>query len=100
MSPGNGERGPTGAPPDQQHHVHHDVRASVDDAVAIPEQLRRRRDASYRLPPLESGVRDPWRDTPPRPSEANTAASRRAWDHLRAVGLTSESVLIVLREAA
>lgn len=26
---------------------------------SIPEQLRRRRDAAFRLPPLESGDRDP-----------------------------------------
>jgi hypothetical protein len=29
-------------------------------AETVAEQLRRRRRASWRLPPLESGLRDPW----------------------------------------
>jgi len=99
MIPEDDERGPE-APPDQ--HVHHDVDTpTVDDTLEIPKRFRRRRDASRRLPPLEhSGRRDPWCDTPPEASVANTAAARRAWCHLAAVGLTSETVLDVLRGAA
>lgn len=38
-----------------------------DDAFEVVEQLRRRREASYRLPPRYDGKRDPW---DPRPSDA------------------------------
>jgi hypothetical protein len=30
------------------------------DTDTIPQQLRRRREAAKRLPPLSNGVRDPW----------------------------------------
>lgn len=106
------ERGPIGAPPAQVGH-HATAPTTIDDRHDIGEQLRRRREASYRLPPLESGVRDPisW----PYETEAaeraavvaargtaaaDRAAAVRAWHHLRSVGLMSEHVLDILRRAA
>jgi hypothetical protein len=71
MTPENDERGPQGTPSD--HHVHHDVGSSLDDVAAVPEQLKRdavplrtRRQryqqwlTAQRLPPTESGFRDPF----------------------------------------
>jgi len=53
-------RPPTNAISDQQ-----DADRAENNTQACPEsvaaQLRRRREASYRLPPLKSGRRDPWR---------------------------------------
>jgi hypothetical protein len=39
------------------------------DADEIPQQLRRRREASLRMPPLADGRRDPW-DLYPRDGAA------------------------------
>jgi hypothetical protein len=69
----------------------------------IPAQLRRRRAASWRLPPMPScGHRDPidCRNVPPGRSAADVRAARRAWRHLRDHGLTSEVVAkaIALRD--
>ncbi len=70
---------------------------TVPVADDISAQLRRRRDASLRLPPLPDGRRDPW--PPPRPP-LSVASARAAWAHLHALGLMSELVDRVLREAA
>lgn len=53
----------------------------------IPTQIRRRCAASWRLPPLGSGDRDPWRDRPDEwsPRELDSLAATAA--HLRSVGL-------------
>jgi hypothetical protein len=55
----------------------------------ILQQMRRRREASLRLPPLSSGVRDPWCDSDTEPLTENQI---NAWiatvRHLRAQGLT------------
>jgi hypothetical protein len=54
----------------------------------VPAQLRRRRAASWRCPPLESGIRDPWvgqRDGPISTRELDSW--RDAAQHLRAHGL-------------
>jgi hypothetical protein len=37
-----------------------DERSTKADSDTYPAQLRRRREASYRLPPLDCGCRDPW----------------------------------------
>jgi hypothetical protein len=43
-----------------------DERSADPDSVTYPAQLRRRREASWRLPVLESGRSDPWHyDDPP-----------------------------------
>lgn len=52
----------------------------------VPQQIRRRRAASLRLPPLPSGDRDPWRDRPAewlRELDSLIAAA----EHLSALGL-------------
>ncbi len=67
---------------------------TVDDTA---DQMRRRRDASRRLPPLADGLRDPW-TAPRRPLSVESA--RAAWAHLHAHGLMSEAVDRVLRDAA
>ncbi len=63
----------------------------------IPVQLRRRRAASLRLPPLADGLRDPWLAARP---PLSAASARAAWAHLHALGLMSEHVNQVLRKAA
>ena len=42
-----------------------DERSADPDSVTYPAQLRRRREASWRLPVLESGRSDPWRYNDP-----------------------------------
>lgn len=42
---------------------------------SIPEQLRRRRDAAFRLPPLEAGDRDPLMDSIRRNSTTDMMTS-------------------------
>ncbi|SNR49711.1 hypothetical protein SAMN06265360_107192 [Haloechinothrix alba] len=64
-------------------------------ATDTPAQLRARRAASYRFPPMECGHRDPV-DCYPRPRDIN--AARLAWWHLREHGLLSEHVEAVLAE--
>ncbi len=67
---------------------------TVPVADDIPAQLRRRRNAALRLPPLEDGRRDPWLG-PRRPLSRQSA--RAAYFHLEACGLLSELVVDVLR---
>ncbi len=64
---------------------------------AVPAQLRRRHDATLRLPPLADGLRDPWKA--PRPP-LSVESARAAWAHLHDLGLMSDVVDRVLREAA
>ena len=60
----------------------------VNAAESVPAQLERRRHASFRLPPLQSGHRDPIRKIAEQPWTDN---QRCAWvdavSHLRGVGL-------------
>lgn len=54
----------------------------------VPAQLRRRRAASWRCNPLQSGRRDPWHDPPTESvTERELASWRAAWRHLRGCGL-------------
>lgn len=57
----------------------------------VPAQLRRRRAASWRCEPLESGRRDPWVDQHP---DTWTDAELDSWAaaavHLRRAGLTPQ----------
>ncbi len=71
---------------------------TIPAADGIPAQLRRRREASLRLPPLADGLRDPW--TAARPP-LSVESARAAYFHLEACGLLSELVVDVLaRQAA
>ncbi len=63
----------------------------------VPAQLRRRREASLRLPPLADGRRDPW---PPARPPLSVESARLAWLHFYDLGLMSETVDAVLRKAA
>ncbi len=77
--------------------------ATVDDTA---DQMRRRRDASWRLPPViehgaerdvrrrELACRDPWLTTPRRPLSRESALA--AWDHLAGLGLGSDVVAAAL----
>jgi hypothetical protein len=57
-------------------------------AVVSPGRLRRRRAASWRCEPLESGYRDPWVDQRDGPISTRELDSwRAAAQHLRAHGL-------------
>ncbi len=69
---------------------------TVTDECLVAE-LRLRREASLRLPPLVDGIRDPW--TAPRPP-LSVESARAAWAHLHELGLTSETVDRVLRDSA
>ncbi|HKS47370.1 MAG TPA: hypothetical protein VJT49_20115 [Amycolatopsis sp.] len=73
--------------------------AIVTDTVDLPAQLRRRRAASRRLPVLDCGCGDPWHAEPLPPSPRNVQASRRAWWHLKELGLLSEDSERVLAES-
>ncbi len=70
---------------------------TIPTADGISAQLRRRREASLRLPPLAGGMRDPW--LVPRPP-LSVESARAAWLHLYELGLMSESVDRVLRDSA
>jgi hypothetical protein len=61
----------------------------IAPAGHVPEQLRRRRAASWRCPPLSCGHRDPLDhyNVPLGRSAADLRAARRAWGHLHAHGL-------------
>jgi len=93
------EKGPdsNGAPFDQLGD-HHGTESSLTETPG--EQLRRRRSASYRLPPLASGRRDPWCYLPPAPGCATAEAAERTRRHLDELGLMSDVVAGVLSEAA
>ena len=58
------------------------------DADTIPQQLRRRREASLRLPPLENGKRDPLDVLVSYSSEP----LRLFWYELRERGLLSDAI--------
>ncbi|TDV40107.1 hypothetical protein [Actinophytocola oryzae] len=64
----------------------------------IADQLRARRAASYRLPPLACGHRDPL----DCPQPQWTAAARAAWYHLNRLGLVDRDgfVTAILAGAA
>jgi hypothetical protein len=66
----------------------------------IAGQLRARRQASYRLAPLDCGCRDPWpcRHTEPPPSERQADAYRDAVLHLTGLGLTPAPRLPEMRD--
>ncbi|MDP9395995.1 MAG: hypothetical protein M3Q27_17770 [Actinomycetota bacterium] len=89
-------------PPDEQLELGqllHDRVTTTDTntvpvADDIPAQLRRRHDATLRLPPLDDGRRDPLLARRPRMS---VALARAAYSHLEACGLLSELVVDVLR---
>ncbi|MGH3511657.1 MAG: hypothetical protein ACRDRB_05195 [Pseudonocardiaceae bacterium] len=53
----------------------------------IPAQLRRRRAASRRLPPLPDGRRDPLDSTHEPITDAEIDAWRATWSHLDRLGL-------------
>lgn len=99
---GGGPVSDNGAPQVDDHHV--PTHASIEQTSQIGEQLRRRREASWRLPPLESGLRDPTTRLVPvvtgSSKRCDLQAARRAWCHLQAHGLMSDLVLAVLKEAA
>lgn len=57
----------------------------ITDAEDNVAQLRRRHRESYRCPPLDSGLRDPWRY--PAPSGPRAAeAARDTYHHLATLG--------------
>ena len=62
----------------------------------IPLQLRRRREASLRLPPLDSGPRDPWAICPPSSREPR----KIFWLELKARGLLTDAVTAELLHLA
>lgn len=59
--------------------------------------LRRRREASRRLPVLPCGHADPWRYDAPGPSERYVDGYRDAAQHLLAVGMTPASNVDAMR---
>lgn len=63
----------------------------------IPAQLRRRRAASYRLPLLDCGRRDP---LDPAGWSSRLEARRLTWCHLQRLGLLDEHIDATLRGAA
>jgi hypothetical protein len=78
----------------------HDQAAEQAQITSVPQQLRRRRHASWRLSPLESGQHDPWHDYPADWSPRELASWSVAMAHLHAVGLPgqlSPSVQTALR---
>lgn len=82
--PGDGSRGAA-----NDHRIADEITTN-----GIPSQLRRRRGASYRCPPLADGRRDPLDvidvdgiDVDGLLSDAEVAAWRAAWVHLHALGL-------------
>lgn len=86
--------------PSDEINSHHAASTdlSVNDGLAIPEQLRRRRDASRRLEPVD---RRGFGGLPtPRPCLATRNASIATFDHFAALGLLSEQVISLLWEAA
>ncbi|WP_216211669.1 hypothetical protein [Amycolatopsis aidingensis] len=58
---------------------------------SVHAHLRARRAASYRLPPLPEGRRDPL-DPPPVPPRLSVESARAAWRHLYHHGLMSTVV--------
>jgi len=72
---------------------------SIPFDAGIPAALKRRREASWRLPVLPSGYRDPF-DERARDWPRDVDACRAAWAHLNDLGLMSELVDKVLKELA
>lgn len=66
-------------------------RATNTSTASYSEQVRRRRRASWRAPPLESGHADPWRYPPP------VAGYECAARHLLDLGLTPAPNLPAMR---
>ncbi len=99
MSPGNDRRGrPRQDGPNVESLTTTTDAVTVPQTDGIPAQLRRRREASLRLPPLDDGLRDPW--TAARPP-LSVESARAAYLHLETCGLLSELVVDVLaRQAA
>lgn len=95
-SPGR-EGNRTGATSD---HVDDGITVSVSESADIPAQLRRRRAASWQLPRLDCGRRDPL-DLPPAGPGPGTygltpVELRRHAADLRRRGWTVEEILAVL----
>lgn len=70
--------------------IHHDVRPAENTPQprqSVPGQLRARRAASWRLPPLPDGRRDPLDPQDEPVSDAELDAWRAAWWHLHRKGL-------------
>ena len=60
----------------------------TDRADPVAQQLRRRRKASYRTEPLDSGVRDPWQPWRPKHiTDVQTQGAIAAANHLLAEDL-------------
>lgn len=57
----------------------------MSNSKSIGRQLRGRRDAAYRLPPLPCGRRDPWIPLP-RTDQDLTEGEVDAWEAAAAVG--------------
>ena len=60
----------------------------ISSGVRQVADLKRRREASRRLPPLQCGHADPWQPWRAKPSEKLTTAAAEAAAHLLAQGLT------------
>jgi hypothetical protein len=72
----------------------------TDEPASLPTQIRRRRAASYRLPALVDGRRDPLQPPVMPGGRHDAVGAERAWRHLCDAGLQSELVERVLRGAA
>lgn len=73
--------GPTAGP-----RPHDTATNGESHATAYVAALRRRRAASWRLPPLADGHRDPWRYRQPAPSPAALLAWAVTIDHFADLG--------------
>lgn len=88
---------PAPTTPSNEHHNSRSGRQCTGDSVGA--QLRRRRMASWRCEPLDSGHRDPhhrWR--PEKLSAKQLEAVAAAAEHLDAAGLSAIFDVDVLRE--
>ncbi len=72
---------------------------SLGDPGDIPAALRRRKRASFRLPPMPDGRRDPL-ESDPADRPAHIEARRLAWCHLHRLGLLDENTDAILRGVA
>lgn len=79
---------PGGQPIDQAAAKPQDASSLTNSTDDVPQQLRRRREASLRLPPLDSGVRDPWDICPPSSREP----LRAFWLELKARGVLTDAI--------
>lgn len=91
--PGDGEGRPPTGPADveeavTQPPITNDAQRNAAPRQCAADALRRRRLASYRLVPLESGHRDPWQPWRPETlSDKQVDGVVAAVEHLAAVGL-------------